>query len=51
MTLKYRLRNSTAQIQESSGSIAQTVESLKIVSENLVEMLRGKEEEERKLNE
>lgn len=49
--LKVQIENSAAQLQEASGSIAETVESLKTVSESLVEMLRGKEEEERKLNE
>lgn len=48
--LKVQIENSTAQLQEASGSIAQTVESLQSISQGLVEIMRGKEEEERKLN-
>ncbi|MBX3255113.1 MAG: chromosome segregation protein SMC [Chitinophagaceae bacterium] len=49
--LKVQIENSNAQLQEASGSITETVETLQAVSDNLLEMLRGKDEEERKLNE
>ncbi|MBN8859966.1 MAG: chromosome segregation protein SMC [Sphingobacteriales bacterium] len=49
--LQRQIENSTAQLEESSQNIAQTKESLQLATNTLLEMLRNKDEEERKLNE
>ncbi|MBX2923117.1 MAG: chromosome segregation protein SMC [Chitinophagaceae bacterium] len=49
--LKEQIENSTSQLQEAAGNITETVDTLQAVSDHLLEMLRGKDEEERKLNE
>lgn len=49
--LKSQVENSNSQLLEASGNIAQTQEALKLVAAILLDMLRSKDEEERKLNE
>ncbi|HTN06526.1 chromosome segregation protein SMC [Agriterribacter sp.] len=49
--LRAQIDNSNAQLLEASGSIAQTEETIKTVAALLLDMLRSKDEEEKKLNE
>jgi chromosome segregation protein len=49
--LKDQIGNSHEQLQEATGSIAQTEEALKTTVAGLLDMLRRKDEEEKKLNE
>ncbi len=50
-SLHAEIENSTSQLNESSGHIAETAAALNLLEALLVTMLQGKETEERKLNE
>ena len=49
--LKDQMENSNTQLLEAAGSIAQTEETIKTTTALLLDMLRNKDEEEKKLNE
>ena len=49
--LKVQIENSNTQLLEAAGSIAQTEEAIKTTAALLLDMLRNKDEEEKKLNE
>lgn len=49
--LQRQVENSTSQLEDASQSITQTKETLQLTADALIEMLRNKDEEERKLNE
>ena len=49
--LKVQIENSNTQLLEAAGSIAQTEETIKTTTALLLDMLRNKDEEEKKLNE
>lgn len=49
--LKVQMENSNTQLLEAAGSIAQTEETIKTTATLLLDMLRNKDEEEKKLNE
>ncbi|TAL45599.1 MAG: chromosome segregation protein SMC, partial [Chitinophagaceae bacterium] len=49
--LKLQVENNTNQLKETASTIEQSEEQLKLLEEELVSLMRSKEEEERKLNE
>jgi len=49
--LKGQIENNTAQLSETGSNIDQSAQSLKELEEGLLQMMKDKEEEERKLNE
>ncbi|MCC7526712.1 MAG: chromosome segregation protein SMC [Chitinophagaceae bacterium] len=49
--LNVRVENSSTQLQEVTGNIVQTEETIRSVAAHLLNMMRTKDEEERKLNE
>ncbi|MCO5241436.1 MAG: chromosome segregation protein SMC [Chitinophagaceae bacterium] len=49
--LKAQIENSTVQLQEAGDSIAQTEDAIKTTDTLLLDLLRNKDEEEKKLNE
>ncbi|MBI5857262.1 MAG: chromosome segregation protein SMC [Sphingobacteriales bacterium] len=49
--LRQQIENNTVQVSETAGSIEQSTASLKEIEEGLLQMMKDKEDEERKLNE
>lgn len=49
--LGFRVESSKTQLEDAQKNITQTIDGLQLISETLIEIMRNKDEEERKLNE
>jgi chromosome segregation protein len=49
--LRLQVENSKTQLEDAQKNITQTIDNLQLISETLIEIMRNKDEEERKLNE